>query len=104
MADHKLKLGSLTALVIGSMIGGGIFSLPKDMASGAEVGAILIGWAITGVGIIFLGLLFFYISRLKPNWTAAFTPMRAKASAIWWALCRRGATGCTPPSASWAIW
>ena len=40
MADHKLKLGSLTALVIGSMIGGGIFSLPKDMASGAEVGAV----------------------------------------------------------------
>ena len=54
MADHKLKLGSLTALVIGSMIGGGIFSLPKDMASGAEVGAILIGWAITAVGMLAL--------------------------------------------------
>ena len=50
MADHKLKLGSLTALVIGSMIGGGIFSLPKDMASGAEVGAILIGQSQTRFG------------------------------------------------------
>ena len=56
MADHKLKLGSLTALVIGSMIGGGIFSLPKDMASGAEVGAILIGWAITGLATILVSL------------------------------------------------
>ena len=38
----KLKLGALVALVVGSMIGGGIFSLPQNMAASADVGAILI--------------------------------------------------------------
>ena len=104
MSNKKIGLLSLTALMLSSMIGSGIFSLPQNMAEMAGAEALLISWAITGVGIIFLGLLFFYISRLKPNWTAAFTPMRAKASAIGWVLCRHGATGCTPPSASWAIW
>ena len=31
----KLRLGSLTALVIGSMVGSGVFSLPQNMAAGA---------------------------------------------------------------------
>ncbi|WP_371263541.1 hypothetical protein, partial [Pseudomonas sp. CMR5c] len=29
---QKLQLGALIALVVGSMIGGGIFSLPQNMA------------------------------------------------------------------------
>lgn len=40
----KLRLGSLTALVIGSMIGSGVFSLPQNMAAGAGPLAIAIGW------------------------------------------------------------
>lgn len=44
---EKLPLGALIALVVGSMIGGGIFSLPQNMAARADVGAVLIGWAIT---------------------------------------------------------
>lgn len=39
----KLKLGALVALVVGSMIGGGIFSLPQNMAASAGPGAMLIG-------------------------------------------------------------
>src|SRR6266542_3424048 len=46
-AATKLRLGSLTALVIGSMVGSGVFSLPQNMAAGAGPLAILIGWAIT---------------------------------------------------------
>lgn len=37
------------------------------MAEVAGAEALLISWAITGVRIIFLGLSFFYISRLKPE-------------------------------------
>ncbi|TIW14896.1 MAG: arginine-ornithine antiporter, partial [Mesorhizobium sp.] len=48
-ASAKLRLGSLTALVIGSMVGSGVFSLPQNMAAGAGPLAILIGWAITAV-------------------------------------------------------
>ncbi len=67
MSNKKIGLISLTALVLSSMIGSGIFSLPQNMAAVAGSDALLIGWAITGVGIIFLGLSFFYISRLKPE-------------------------------------
>lgn len=67
MSNKKIGLISLTALVLSSMIGSGIFSLPQNMAAVAGSKALLIGWAITGVGIIFLGLSFFYISRLKPE-------------------------------------
>ncbi|MCF5065715.1 hypothetical protein GIW73_22525 [Pseudomonas syringae] len=39
---QKLRLSALIALVVGSMIGGGGFSLPQNMAARAEGGAGLI--------------------------------------------------------------
>jgi arginine:ornithine antiporter/lysine permease len=44
----KLGLIALASVVISSMIGGGIYSLPQNMAAGASVGAVLIAWLITG--------------------------------------------------------
>ncbi len=67
MSNKKIGLLSLTALVLSSMIGSGIFSLPQNMAEVAGVQALVIGWIITGIGIIFLGLSFFFISRLRPE-------------------------------------
>ncbi|MDO4430763.1 MAG: basic amino acid/polyamine antiporter [Lonepinella koalarum] len=67
MSNKKIGLVSLTALVLSSMIGSGIFSLPQNMAAVAGAEAISIGWLITGIGIIFLGLSFFFISRLRPD-------------------------------------
>ncbi|SEP63621.1 basic amino acid/polyamine antiporter [Basfia succiniciproducens] len=67
MSNKKIGLLSLTALVLSSMIGSGIFSLPQNMAAVAGAEAISIGWLITGIGIIFLGLSFFFISRLRPE-------------------------------------
>ncbi|MDO5059732.1 MAG: basic amino acid/polyamine antiporter [Neisseria sp.] len=67
MSSKKIGLLSLTALVLSSMIGSGIFSLPQNMAAVAGADALLTGWLITGIGIIFLGLSFFYISRLRPD-------------------------------------
>ena len=49
------------------MIGSGIFSLPQNMAAVASAEALLTGWAITGLGILFLGLSFFFLSRLRPD-------------------------------------
>ena len=63
----KLKLGALVALVVGSMIGGGIFSLPQNMAARADVGAILIGWAITAVGMLTLAFVFQTLANRKPD-------------------------------------
>lgn len=67
MSNKKIGLLSLTALVLSSMIGSGIFSLPQNMAQVAGGQALLTGWLITGVGIVFLGLSFFFISRLRPD-------------------------------------
>ncbi|MGY4531464.1 arginine:ornithine antiporter/lysine permease [Pseudomonas sp. TE3786] len=64
---HKLRLGALVALVVGSMIGGGIFSLPQNMAASADVGAVLIGWAITAVGMLTLAFVFQTLANRKPN-------------------------------------
>ena len=63
----KLRLGALVALVVGSMIGGGIFSLPQNMAASADVGAILIGWAITAVGMLSLAFVFQTLANRKPD-------------------------------------
>ena len=67
MSKEKIGLLALTALVLSSMIGSGIFSLPQNMAAVAGAQALLIGWLITGVGIVFLGLSFWYLSRLRPD-------------------------------------
>ncbi|HVL01385.1 MAG TPA: arginine-ornithine antiporter [Dongiaceae bacterium] len=64
---HKLKLGALTALVVGSMIGGGIFSLPQNMANSAGAGAVLIGWVITGIGMLMLAFVFQTLANRKPQ-------------------------------------
>lgn len=64
---QKLRLSALIALVVGSMIGGGIFSLPQNMAASAGAGAVLIGWAITGVGMLTLALVFQTLANRKPE-------------------------------------
>ena len=66
-ASGKLKLGALVALVVGSMIGGGIFSLPQNMAASAGVGAVLIGWGITAVGMLTLAFVFQTLANRKPD-------------------------------------
>ena len=52
---RRLTLLPLAAMVIGSMIGAGTFSLPHDMSAHAAPGPVLIGWGITGVGMLALG-------------------------------------------------
>lgn len=64
---QKLRLSALVALVVGSMIGGGIFSLPQNMAASAGAGAVLIGWGITGVGMLTLALVFQTLANRKPE-------------------------------------
>ena len=63
----KLRLGALVALVVGSMIGGGIFSLPQNMAASADVGAVLIGGVITAIGMLTLAFVFQTLANRKPD-------------------------------------
>lgn len=65
--EHKLGLGLLVALVVGSILGSGIFGLPQNMAAGAGAAAILISWLITGIGMLSLALLYQMIALRKPK-------------------------------------
>ncbi len=62
----RLGLGLLTALVVGSILGSGIFGLPQNMAAGAGAGAIVIGWAITGTGMLMLAFTYQMLALRKP--------------------------------------
>ncbi|MDO5627735.1 MAG: arginine-ornithine antiporter [Mobilicoccus sp.] len=63
----RLPLAALTALAIGSMVGAGIFGLPANMAAVASPGALLIGWAITGVGMLMLAFTFQTLATARPE-------------------------------------
>ena len=63
----RLGLAALTAVVIGSMIGSGVFNLPQNMAAGAGPLAIIIGWVISGIGILALAMVYQGLSTRKPE-------------------------------------
>ena len=62
-----LSLAALTAIVVGSMVGSGIFALPSQMAGSAAPGPLLIGWAITGLGMLTLAFVFQTLAERKPD-------------------------------------
>ena len=65
-----LGVMALAAIVVSSMIGGGIYSLPQNMASGASAGAVLLAWIITGFGVYFIANTFRILSNVRPDLTA----------------------------------
>ncbi|MGN0711741.1 MAG: basic amino acid/polyamine antiporter [Anaerovoracaceae bacterium] len=68
--ENGLSFGGLTALIIGSTIGAGIFTTAADMAAGgAHAGAALLGWGIAGVGMLALTMCFFGLNRKRPDLT-----------------------------------
>lgn len=68
--DGSLSFGGLTAMIIGSTIGAGIFTTAGDMASnGAHTASVLIGWGIAGIGMYMLMMCFFGLNRLRPDLT-----------------------------------
>ena len=62
-----LGLAALTAIVVGSMIGSGIFALPSQMAGSAAPAPLLIGWVITGIGMLTLAFVFQTLAQRKPD-------------------------------------
>ena len=68
--DRSLSFTKLTAMIIGSTIGGGIFTTAGDMAAlGAHTGSVLIGWGICGVGMFCLMMCFFGLNKVRPDLT-----------------------------------
>ena len=69
-SSGRLGVFGLAGIVISSMIGGGIFSLPQNMAQSASVGAVILAWVVTGFGIYFIANTFRILSDVRPDLTS----------------------------------
>lgn len=71
--NRKKSLGfwMLTALVIGNIIGSGVFLLPSSLAKYGTIS--VLSWAITGVGALALALLFARLSQMIPKTGGPYT-------------------------------
>ncbi len=66
-SSQKLSLGALTALVVGSMIGAGVFSLPATFGRATGVMGAIIAWCIAGGGMLMLAFIFQSLAQRKPD-------------------------------------
>jgi basic amino acid/polyamine antiporter, APA family len=62
---RSLGLWMATALVIGNMVGSGVFGLPSSLAATGPIS--LVAWVITGAGAILLALVFANLGRAYPQ-------------------------------------
>jgi amino acid transporter len=62
-----LSRGALVALVIGSMVGAGIFTLPAAFGRTTGAPGAVIAWCIAGTGMLMLALVFQELSRRRPD-------------------------------------
>ncbi|MFC0188725.1 amino acid permease [Fictibacillus aquaticus] len=67
MNNKRLGLWVLTALVVGNMVGSGIFMLPRSLAEAASPAGVLSAWLITGFGVLMTALVFGNLSVRKPD-------------------------------------
>lgn len=65
--DQKLGLAALVAIVVSSMIGSGVDSLPQNMAETSALGPVAIAWVLSGFGMYYMAKTFMVLSDLHPN-------------------------------------
>src|SRR5215475_4583937 len=64
---RKFPLTTLIAMVVGSMVGAGVFSLPRNFALATGVFGALIAWVIAGAGMLMLAFVFQTLAVRKPE-------------------------------------
>ena len=64
-ARQKITLWPMTSLVVGNLIGSGVFLLPAALAAFGTIS--LFGWIITSLGAVLLALLFAQLSSKMPE-------------------------------------
>ena len=64
---EKMPLATLTAMVVGGMVGAGVFSIPRNFAMATGVYGALIAWTIAGVGMLMLAFVFQKLANRKPD-------------------------------------
>lgn len=70
MNEKGISRWSLTAMVVGSMVGAGIFSMPQVFGRATGVFGALVAWLITGFGMFMLVKVFQSLAERRPNLTA----------------------------------
>src|ERR1700743_1343731 len=65
--SKQLGLWTSTALVVGNMIGAGVFLMPAATASFGSIS--LLGWIFSAIGSFFLAKVFSNLSKLLPGAT-----------------------------------
>src|SRR3954465_13377185 len=65
-SGQKLTLVTMTAMVVGSMVGAGVFSLPRRFAQETGVLGAIIAWLIAGTGMLMLAFVFQMLAVGKP--------------------------------------
>ena len=63
MATRKLGMWMVTALVVGNMIGSGIFLLPASLGSFGRIS--IVGWLVSAVGATLIALIFSRLAHLS---------------------------------------
>ena len=70
MEDNNLKrelgLTAATAIVVGNMMGSGIFTSPQSLAKVANPTTTILAWIITGMGSVLLALSFANLGTKYP--------------------------------------
>ncbi|MBE6047713.1 MAG: amino acid permease [Clostridium sp.] len=64
---RELSLSAATAIVVGNMIGSGIFTAPQSLAQAANPLTTIIAWIITGLGSLLLALSFANLGSRYPK-------------------------------------
>ncbi|MBD9372377.1 amino acid permease [Rhizobium sp. ARZ01] len=64
---QKFSLFALTAMVVGSMVGAGIFSLPRTFGNATGPFGAIIAWCIAGGGMYMLARVFQSLAERKPD-------------------------------------
>lgn len=95
----KLTFLTMAGMVVGSMVGAGVFSLPRRFAQETGVYGALIAWLVAGTGMLMLAFVFQTLAIRKPTWTPGSTPTPRPASESTSGSSRRSATG---PAPVWA--
>jgi arginine:ornithine antiporter/lysine permease len=65
--QQKVTRPVLTAMVVGSMVGAGVFSLPARFGIATGVAGALIAWLVAGTGMLMLAFVFQTLAIRKPN-------------------------------------
>jgi arginine:ornithine antiporter/lysine permease len=66
-AEQKMPLMTLTAMVVGGMVGAGVFSIPRNFAMATGVYGAAIAWIIAGFGMLMLAFVFQTLANRKPD-------------------------------------